>query len=376
MVHIRIWAGVCLVFALTAHPGVSLGVGLDAQRLITCKAVELLPDAIAPLFRLHIDELQERAVEPDTAWLRDKTLRDRLTWHRTAMDIEADEQTLQARMSAARGFPYDRAAAKRLYGRMGKRASGELIWVIEDYFTQLTEAFRDGQESDVIRTAGYLMHFAADTSSPFNASANHEGKLTGNLHLGRVTLGHPHYAHRTVAARFAGELVRRNRSRYDDSITMSSGDYDPVNEPAGRARAALLVSLSVLDQVTAADAELIRLMNVGTGEELLARADEYYQLLDERCGALCVERLRDGAVFAGNLVAGAWIAGGQPSIDQIRARTTAQPQEVPEPTVSQAAPGPWWTEVPSPGRPIRSAQNKMEDAAVALGIFHLVMFRS
>lgn len=318
--HRYICGYVCLSLGLVAWPAHSAGAGLDAQRLVARKSVDLLPDQIAPLFRLHLDELQERVVEPDTVWRQDKNLRDRLAWHRTAMDIEATEQTSEARMAAAGRFPRDRTAAKRLYSRLGKRGSGELIWVIEDYYNELAEAFRNGTESEVTRRSGYLMHFAADTACPFNASSNHDGKLTGSLDLGRQRLGHPQYAHRTLADRFMGELVRRNRSRFSDAIKLSAGDYDPVDEPAGRARAALLVSLSTLDEIITADAEIVTLMGLESGEQLLARADEYYQLLDAKCGSICVERLHDAAALAANLIAGAWVAGGEPSIEQIRRR--------------------------------------------------------
>jgi hypothetical protein len=296
--------------------------GLDAQRIVARKSVELLPEDLAVLFRRHADELQERVVEPDAVWRQDKDFRDRLDWHRVAMDISAQEQTFDARMAAARNFPRDRAATKRLYRRLNKPGGrGLLPWVIEDYYNQLADAFRTGSERDVVRLAAYLVHFAADAAGPFNATANFDGKLTGNLHLGRVRLGHPHHAHRSVAQRFGSELVRRNRSRYGDSLKMSPGDYEPVDEPLTRVRSVLLGSLAVLDEITAADAEIIELMRIADGAALVARADEYYQLLDERCGAICVDRLRMGAVFAANLIGGAWVAGGKPEAGQILQRS-------------------------------------------------------
>jgi hypothetical protein len=333
------------------------------------------------LFHAHLDELQERVVEPDAVWRRDMKLRDRLSWHRVAMDIQANEQTHEARMEAARRFPRDRTAAKRLYSRSGRRTSGILPWAIEDLYNELTEAFRSGTESEVVRAAAYLVHFAAKTSNPFNASANHEGRLTGNLHLGRVPLGHPHYAHRSVSTRFTGELVRRNRSRYTDAVRLAPGDYDPVDEPVGRARAALLVSLSVLDEVAEADARIVEQMGLTDGEGLVARADEYYQLLDAKCGAICVERLYDGAVLAGNLIAGAWIAGGKPSIDQIRHRGTGprQPAEVAGGNApADPAPGP--SDLPS-GAVVGSSNSKVyhhESCVYARKIApeNLVVFKS
>lgn len=334
---------VCVCFLISGL-GFAVGArasGLDAQRMVTRKSLEMLPEDLAVLFRQHAGELLERVVEPDTVWRRDSKLRERLDWHRVAMDIEATEQTYDARMAAARNFPRDRAAAKRLYRRLNKRGGrGVLPWVIEDYYNQLADAFRQGQEPDVVRTAAYLMHFATNAASPFDATANHDGKLTGNLQLGRVGLGHPHYAHRSVAQRFGGELVRRHCGRYGDSLKMSPGDYEPVHEPLTRARSVLLGALAVLDEIIAADAEIIDLMQVSDGDGLVARMDEYYQLLDERCGPIGIERLRQGTIFAANLIGGAWSAAGRPSLAEIRRRSgpiEAQPKPPDQPAEDKVA---------------------------------------
>ena len=350
----RWWAllgGVLLGLPLSA-----LGTGLEAQRIIARKAVELLPEPIAPMLRQHLDDLQERVVEPDTVWTRDKNTRDRRLWHRVAMDVDAEEQTKDARMAAAARFPTDQTAAKRLYSRLNQRGgNGVLIWVIDDLYSQLVTAFREGTESDIVRTAGYLIHFAAKASGPFNATANYDGKLTGNLHLGRVRLGHPHYAHRNVAARFGGELVRRNRGRYSDAITVSAGDYEPVDEPITRTRAVLLASLSVLDETIQADAQTIEFMQITDGKALVDRADEYYPLLDERCGDICVERLGHGAVFAANLVGGAWSAAGKPSVEQIRSRN----RPVPPPAAATTAETPTPPAAPKRGNFVGSRHSNI-----------------
>jgi len=305
-----------------AASSIALASGLDAQRIVAQKSLELLPPAPASLLRDHLDELLERAVEPDAVWAADPELRERLAWHVVAMDIEATEQAFDARMAAARGFPMDQAAAKRLYSRLDvPTGRGVLPWVIEDHFNQLVAAFREGSEADVVRVAGYAAHFATDAAFPFHASVDSDGKLSGNLHLGRVPPGHPHFAHAGVADRFEGELIRRNRARYAEAVKLSIGDYEPVDEPLGRARAVLLGALSVLDEVATADKEIIQTMQIGDGDALLDRADEYYQLLDQRAGRVCVERLRCGAILTAGLIGGAWTAAGKPLLEDLRQRT-------------------------------------------------------
>ncbi|MFQ5490786.1 MAG: hypothetical protein ACE5GE_08710 [Phycisphaerae bacterium] len=309
--------GVWILAAATAY-----GNGLAAQRIVVRKLPELLPAELAPLFSERQADLRERVVEPDTAWPRDKKRKDRNLWHRVAMDVAAETESKDARMAAALRFPREKMAAKRLYGKINKRGgSGLLIWVIEDLFNQLVAAFREGAQEDIIRSSGYLVHFAVDAAFPFGATANHDGKPTENLHLGRVRLGRPQYAHRHVAARFGGELIRRNRGRYAESLDLSAGDYDPVDEPVSRTRSVLLASLAELDAVLQADREVVDWMEVTEGNALLERADEYYQLLDQKCGDICVERLGHGAVFAANLIGGAWTAAGKPSLQEIRGRS-------------------------------------------------------
>jgi len=99
-----------------------------------------------------------------------------------------------------------------------------------------------------------------------------------------------------------------------------------------------------MDEVAAADAEILLLMQVDEGRALRDRADEYYQLLDRRCGQLCVERLRHGAVFAANLLAGAWQAAGRPALqagprDVARAEPEATTNKRPGRDAPSAGPG-------------------------------------
>lgn len=320
------WVGLPMAVGFWLIP-TAYGNGLAAQRIAARQAIQLLPGELAPLFSNRMADLQERVVEPDTVWPQDKTRRNRNLWHRVAMDVAAEAESKDARMAAALRFPHGKSDAKRLYGKINKRGgSGLLIWVIDDLFNQLVADFREGVEDDVIRTSGYLTHFAVDAAFPFGASANHDGKPTDNLHLGRVRLGHPQYAHRHVAARFGGELVRRNRGRFAESLNLSSGDYDAVDEPVSRTRSVLLAALAELDAILKADHEVVTLMELTDGKALLARVDEYYQLLDQKCGDICVERLGHGAVFAANLIGGAWTAAGKPSLVEIRSRSTGDAQ--------------------------------------------------
>ena len=74
----------------------------------------------------------------------------------------------------------------------------------------------------------------------------------------------------------------------------------------------MIESLDSLDELCRADAEILEQMGVADAEAFLARADEYYQLLDGRCGEHVVENLRAGARLAATLIVGAWQQAGSP----------------------------------------------------------------
>jgi hypothetical protein len=63
---------------------------------------------------------------------------------------------------------------------------------------------------------------------------------------------------------------------------------------------------------------------------IAARADEFYLMLDEKLGPIVVERIRQGALLAANLIGGAWQAAGAPNLADIRTRGSAE-----EPVVAQ-----------------------------------------
>lgn len=280
---------VCVILADVFSAG---AVGFENHRIVARKSIDALPAPIAPLFVQHRLALEERAVEPVAVWDRDPELRKRRTWHRVELDLEAEEQTRTARLSAAERFPRTRARAPKYYRSHHLRGGGLLPWGVEELYQELVEAWKDGREEDVVRIAGYLAHFAADCASPFAATCNHDGRMTGNLYLGLLQPGDDYYAHQSVQYRFDLELVRRHTSRYAEVIRLGASDYDPVSEPVGRAFEVLLGSLGCVDEILAADREILGRLKVADGTGFAARADEYYLLLDERCGELCVARLR------------------------------------------------------------------------------------
>ena len=340
--------------------GTAWGVGPDAQRIVVRRCVAALPPGIAPYFESRVADLEERVVEPDGAWRRDRKMRVRASWDHLWIDIKAQNGSVSARLAAAEAFPRREVKAKKLFKTSGfARQGGRLPWAVEDLHIELVRAFEQGDGDEIVKAAGHLIHFAWAASQPFNVTVNHTGRDTGNLYLGEPAMGEPYFPHQSVHHRVMGEMVRRYRNRYLELVQVRPIDLRPVSDPLESCFRQLVGSLARLDDLLTADREITERLGATDGESLVKREDEFYELLDARCGDIVVERLRSGAILAAGLIAGAWERAGGPAIadrgtPNFEARTVPQatPEEEPqtEPTSS---------EEPKTGRYVGSKQSNV-----------------
>ncbi|MFH0983426.1 MAG: hypothetical protein V2A79_18055 [Planctomycetota bacterium] len=347
-------------FLLTAG-GTAWGVGLEAQRVVVRRCVAILPPELSPLFGARVADLEERTLEPDGLWPRDDKLRGRAHWDHLWMDVKAEHGSLSARLAAADAFPRREADANELFKSLGfGKQGGRLPWALADLHAELVRAFQQGDADEIVKSAGYLTHFAWAASQPFSATMNHNGRDTGNLYLGDLEIGDPYHPHQSVHYRVMGELVRRYRNRYQDAVRVRPIELQPVLEPVEPCFHHMLGSLARLDDLLTADREITERLGAKDGAALAERQDEYYELLDARCGDIVAERLRSAALFAANLIAGAWERAGRPPVavrDPHGVPTTTAPVEVnpaqaPRPAAPSTAPIPGGTYVGSKNSPI------------------------
>ena len=306
------------------------GWGRSGRDIVVQATVEVIPADIRSLFRRHRDELVERAVEPEVVWPKQPPMSDRAGWHYVELDIAAADDSPEARAAAAEQFPRHKTALRRYFSRYGGKPTGILPWTLIEHYDALVEAFADGTEGDVIRLSGYIMHFAGDAASPFAVSRLATTSDGGSLADLKVPLGDRSYAHRSAGHRLFGELVRRNRVRYGRLIDLAAVDYDPVEDPRQRVFDVVTESLQLLETAIHAEQSCVRTMSLESVDDLVARADQYYVLLDESGGAFCMGRLRRASLLAANLIGGAWQAAGEPTVQEIRARGSVPVKSKPE----------------------------------------------
>ena len=314
--------------------GSAWGVGPDAHRIVVRRCVAALPPEIAPYFESRVPDLEERAVEPDGVWRRDRKMRLRANWEHLWIDIKAKNSSVSARMAAAEAFPRREVEARKLFKSLGfARQGGRLPWGVEDLHAELVRAFQQGDGDEIVKLAGHLTHFAWAASQPFNVTVNHAGRDTGNLYLGELDIGEPYFPHQSVHYRVMGEMVRRYRSRYLERVRVRPVELRPISDPLEPCFCHLVGSLARLDDLLTADRETTERLGATDGESLVKREDEFYELLDARCGDIVVERLRSGAILAAGLIAGAWERAGSPVVADLGAPSLeagTTPRAIPE----------------------------------------------
>lgn len=142
--------------------------GFYAHRLINQYAVFLLPPEMMVLYKPNIDFLFEHAVDPDK--------------RRYAVKEEGARHYIDIDRYGA--YPFDGLPRKwedavKKFGLDTVMAHGIAPWWIQQMLSRLTKAFRDKDQSRILKLSAEIGHYIADAHVPLHASSNHNGQLTG-----------------------------------------------------------------------------------------------------------------------------------------------------------------------------------------------------
>jgi hypothetical protein len=142
--------------------------GFYGHRQINYYAVFLLPPEMMVLYKPHIDFLAEHSVDPDK---RRYAVKDEAPRH--YIDIDRYGQ-----------YPFDSLPRKwsEAVARFSEdtlMAHGIAPWWIPRMLWRLTTAFKEKNQSRILKLSAELGHYIADAHVPLHASNNHNGQLTG-----------------------------------------------------------------------------------------------------------------------------------------------------------------------------------------------------
>ncbi|MGZ5190831.1 MAG: zinc dependent phospholipase C family protein [Flavisolibacter sp.] len=141
--------------------------GFFGHQKINYYATFLLPPEMLVLYKPNIDFLSEHAVDPDK--------------RRYAVADEAPRHYLDIDRYGA--YPYDslprkwnEAVAK--YSEDTIRKHGIVPWWIPIMHRRLVQAFKDKNQSRILKLSAEIGHYIGDAHVPLHASSNHNGQLS------------------------------------------------------------------------------------------------------------------------------------------------------------------------------------------------------
>lgn len=256
--------------------------GFTAHRLITSRAIDLLPSDLKPFFTHYRDEIVMRSVDPDL-------------WRNVGWDDDPNHfLDLGARELGEypfRELPRELGAALEKFGITTLKRNGMLPWREAEEFGNLRRAFegftRDSAygPNDVVLFAPVAGHYIQDAHQPFHATINYDGQLTGNA---------------GIHARFERDLVERFGSR----LTLTPAPAAPIRSPGDAAFDALVSGYQLVDQILKADTE------AAAGKDTYD--DDYFETFFVKVRPILEKRLAESITATAGIIIGAWEAAGKP----------------------------------------------------------------
>jgi len=256
----------------------AFGWGETADRLVTNKAVDTLPEEMQPFFNASRQFLVQHVTAADELKITGTT------GHRADF-IQLDHYG-QFPFSA---LPREYNAAIAKFNRRTLEQFGLLPWQIGVYSKKLTDAFREHDWGQVRLSASILAHYVNAAHDPFNTTINMDGKLS--LQPG-------------VNERFSVGLV----DRYQLFFFVKPNEAALIHDPTDHAFEDCLTSHSLLETVLLAD----RRAHAGLTEY----KEDYYDRFYSLAGAILVRQLSDASTDVGSYWMTAWINAGRPALPQ------------------------------------------------------------
>jgi hypothetical protein len=252
----------------------SFGWGENAERLITSKAVDTLPDEMQPFFEANRQFLVQHVTDAGQS------------------KNPADEHNDYIELDHFGSFPFSALPRSYMtaidkYGRHTIQTDGLLPWQIGLYSQKLTEAFQSGNWADVRLTAAILAHYVAAAHDPFNTTMNRDGKLSGQL---------------GVNSRFSTSLV----DRYQLFFFVKPNEAALIRDPTDDAFEMCLSAHAWLDNILLDDRRAEQGLSGYNGE--------YYDRFYAQAGAILIRQISDASTDVGSYWMTAWINAGRPPL--------------------------------------------------------------
>ena len=271
----RAAATITLVSLLCIAPA-AIGWASNAERLITTKAVDILPDEIRTYFEGNRQFLIQHVLDPVEATTKNPTLaHDRfIRFEKYGVYPYAD-------------LPRDYRVAAYKYSKRTLDMNGLLPWSVGLWSQKLTDAFRAHNWEDAREAAAQLAFYVAEAHDPFATTTNFDGHLSNQT---------------GVEARFGSSLI----DRYSQFFYIRPNQPSYIQDPTDHAFEMCLSAHSWIENVLLSDRR--------ARANLSDYTDEYYDRFYSQAGAVLVRQIADASTDVASYWLTAWVNAGKPQL--------------------------------------------------------------
>jgi hypothetical protein len=298
------------IIVLVAVLGVTTATALRAwgfrgHKRISRVAVFTLPRKMAAFYESHIDYLEEHSVDADKRRSNDKQEAPR---HYIDIDHYGE--------SPFDSMPKTWDAAVVKYSEDTLKKWGILPWTIETVMNDLTQAFRNRNEAEILRLSADLCHYIADAHVPLHTTKNHDGQLTNQKGL---------------HAFWESRLPELYGDGYNYAFPKAVYLADPLQESWNIIKASSACLDSVLGQERLLNSTFDpekKWVTIQRGERSFQGfSDEYSKEYHRLLNGMVERRLNASIAAVGNYWYTAWVNAGKPNLRQINTAKLTKEQK-------------------------------------------------
>jgi hypothetical protein len=279
--------------------------GFYAHRQINYYAVFLLPPEMMALYKPYIDFIAEHAVDPDK---RRYVLKEEAARHYIDIDRYGN-------------YPYDslprrwnEAVAKYSIDTIEKH--GIIPWWLQTMLYRLTDAFKEKNQSKIVKYSAEIGHYIADAHVPLHACSNHNGQYTGQKGI------HAFWESRIP------ELLAMKGPASDAGWDFFIGKAMYIKNPAQFIWARIMESAAAADTVLRVEKELSRQFPADqmfafeerNGMTIRQYSTAYTSRYNDLLKGMVERRMRQAIFAVASFWYTAWVNAGQPDLTTLSDR--------------------------------------------------------
>lgn len=285
--------------------------GFYAHRRINYYAVFLLPPEMLVLYKPYIGFLEEHAVDPDK--------------RRYAIAQEGPRHYIDIDHYGT--YPYDSLPRKwneavARYSEDSLNAHGIVPWWLQTMLARLTKAFKEKNQTRILKLSAEIGHYIADSHVPLHASSNHNGQYSGQKGI-----------HGFWESRIPELLAETGVPGWDFLV----GRAAFIRNPAEFIWARILESAAAADTVLRFEKQLsqrwpgARRFAFEDRNGVITRqySTAYSRAYDEMLKGMVERRMRQSIYAVASFWYTAWVNAGQPSLTTLAGKEFS-PEELAE----------------------------------------------